>query len=217
MWDNLGRVVGEYPHLSSKLMRSRITVEGLEYLERVKRSQTGAMFISGHFANWEIVPLTAAIYGLKLVLIYREPNNPVAAWLLRRMRNSFSQGYYRKGREGAQESIRALKAGESVAMLVDQKLSDGRPVSFFGHSAMTATAPVQMAIKFQVPLFMAHIVRTDGAHFHLTLLPPIHFEPKSSPEEAMELLHRRFEQWIREHPGQWFWVHNRWNWKSRAE
>ncbi len=210
MWDNLGRVIGEYPHLTRPIMAKRITVEGREHLERILQSGKAAIFVSGHFANWEIIPLTAALCGLPMVVIYREANNPVAEWLIRKIRASYTRSMHGKGRAGAMASIKALKEGHAVAMLIDQKQGDGSPVPFFGRTAMTPTAPVQLAIKFEVPVLAARVVRTDGVHFHVSLEPEIHYGAADTPLEGMTQLNNLFERWIREYPAQWFWVHRRW-------
>jgi KDO2-lipid IV(A) lauroyltransferase len=211
MWNNLGRVIGEYPHLSRPMLAQRITMEGREHVEVVKASGKGSLFISGHFANWEIAPLTASLGGLPLVLIYRAANNPVADRIIRYIRSRYNLSMHNKGREGATEALRALKENLAVGMLVDQKMNDGSPVPFFGRDAMTATAVASIAIKQQVPLLAARVVRTDGAHFHVTIMPPVMFDPKADAKEAMADINKLFEGWIREKPAQWFWVHNRWN------
>ncbi len=208
MWENLGRVAGEYPHLSTQAMAKRITIEGREHFEAIK--DKGALFASGHFANWEIAPLTAALCGQPLTLIYRAANNPISDWLIRTIRKRFNRNMHNKGREGAQGLLKALRDHEAVGLLVDQKMNDGSPLPFFGHDAMTATAPAQLAIKFQVPVLTARVVRTDGAHFHITILPPLHYEPNTDPKIVMTHVNQLFEQWIREYPAQWLWVHRRW-------
>lgn len=213
MWDNLGRVGGEYPHLARPLMARRITLEGREHLEKIMASGKGSLFISGHFANWEIGPLTAALNGLSMALIYRAPNNPVADWLIRHIRNSGNMRIYPKGRDGARQMMRSFQAGEAVGFLADQKMNEGIAVPFFGHDAMTAPGMVQLALKWKVPVLFARVVRTDGAHFHVTLWPPQILEDNAQPKEVLTRMHHLFESWIRENPSQWFWVHNRWNFK----
>jgi KDO2-lipid IV(A) lauroyltransferase len=145
-----------------------------------------------------------------MVVIYREANNPGAEWLIRRTRAPYTRSMHGKGREGAVQSIKTLKSGQSLAMLIDQKQNDGSPLPFFGRTAMTTTAPAQLAIRYQVPILAARAVRTDGAHFHVSLEPPLQYGPSADPVEAMAGLNRLFEKWIREHPSQWFWVHKRW-------
>ena len=210
MWDNLGRVIGEYPHLSRPLMKQRITLEGLEHLEVIKQSRQGSFFVSGHFANWEIGPLASALYGLPLAVVYRAPNNPFADWVIRTMRRSFSRAMYKKGRAGAQSILKSIKQGEAVGVLVDQKMNEGKPISFLGQTAMTATATTAIAIKQQVPLLLARVMRTKGAHFVVTLQPPVLYPPATDSTQAMEELHTVFETWIKDQPAQWFWVHKRW-------
>ena len=167
MWDNLGRIMGEYPHMSRKVMVRRITIEGLEHLRQVQVSANGSFFVSGHFANWEIGPMTAAIYGLPMVLIYRAANNPVANWLISHIRSDYNEAMYGKGREGAQQALKAIKAGKAVGMLVDQKMNDGEAVAFFGQDAMTATATVSMAARLHgFHCWLPRVVRTHGVHFH---------------------------------------------------
>ena len=165
MWDNMGRVIGEYPHLSRPIMAKRITVEGREHLEKLRAVGQTMVFVSGHFANWEILPLTASLCGSPLVVIYREANNPVAEWLIRRIRAPYTLGMYGKGRMGAVQSIKALKEGRPLAMLIDQKQNDGSPLPFFGRTAMTTTAATQLAIKYQVPLLAARVVRHSRRAF----------------------------------------------------
>lgn len=214
MWDNLGRVAGEYSHLSPERMRKRMTIEGAEHLLRAQDRQVPTVFVSGHFANWELNPIIGELYKIPVVSIYREANNPYAEKIIRYLRKGYRERMYGKGKESARESLRSLQQKGSVAMLVDQKLNEGEPVSFFGHPVMTTTSAAKLAIKFRAPLVPLHVVRTDGAHFHVTIGPAIQPEPSDTPKLLMEKLHRILEQWIRQKPEQWFWVHNRWNWKK---
>ncbi len=213
MWDNLGRVAGEYPHLSLAKIRKRITVEGAEHLEHIRNSKTSAVFVSGHFANWEMCPLVGVIYDLPVVFIYREANNPYAERVIQWMRNDYRHMMFGKGRESAQKAIRALQDHRCTALLVDQKLNEGVSVPFFGFPAMTTVSATKMAIKYRAPLVALHVVRTDGAHFHVTISPPRMLDASADAASAMEEVHHQFETWIRERPEQWFWVHNRWSWK----
>jgi Kdo2-lipid IVA lauroyltransferase/acyltransferase len=214
MWDNLGRVAGEYPHLSPATMSKRLTVEGAEHLEHIRNTKSGAVFVSGHFANWEMAPLVGVIYHLPIAFIYREANNPYAEKIIQWMRVGYRHMMYGKGRESVQQMIKALQQKRCTALLVDQKLNEGVPVPFFGVPAMTTISAAKLAIKFNVPLVALRIVRTDGAHFHVTISPPVMHEATASPVAVMENVHHIFEGWIRERPEQWFWVHNRWNWKE---
>ena len=209
MWDNLGRTLGEYPHVGGNAMRKRVAIEGLENIQFAKTGKP-VIFVSGHFANWEVLPLSTDIAGVPSVLIYRAANNPLSDWMIRRIRARYSLAMYAKGRSGAQQAITTIKNAKPLAMLVDQKQNDGKAIDFFGRKAMTATAAMQLAIKYQVPVITVRAVRTDGVHFQVTYEAPVTYGPGADPEKAMAALNLLFERWIREYPAQWLWVHRRW-------
>lgn len=210
MWDNLGRVAGEYPHLSPEVMKKRMTVEGGNHLDYLRNEEKAAVFVSGHFANWEMNPLVGVIYSLPFTFIYREANNPYAEKLIQWMRVGYRHMMFGKGRESVQQSIKALQENRPIALLVDQKLREGPFVPFFGQPARTTLAATKLALRFKAPVYATRVVRTDGAHFQVTVTP-VALSPEDTPESAMEKVHHLFEGWIRERPEQWFWVHNRWH------
>lgn len=214
MWDNLGRVGAEYPHMARPAIRRRVTLKGAEHLEQVRTSDRSYLFFSGHFGNWEMLPRTAADHGVPLFLIYRHANNPFADWLIRRIRGVYNRGMSRKGSDGALQVLRAIRERRHIGMLIDQKMNDGIPVPFFGRDAMTAPAIAQLALKYELPLLPACVTRTHGAHFTITAHPPYYLENTGNRQEdiriAMTAINARFEEWVRAHPSQWFWVHNRW-------
>jgi KDO2-lipid IV(A) lauroyltransferase len=217
MWDNLGRVAGEYAHLSPEGMRRRMTIEGAEYLTQARESKTPAMFVAGHFANWEMCPLIGVMYGLPVTFIYREANNPYADKIIQWLRVGYKDRLFGKGRESAQQMIKALRQKGCVGMLIDQKFNEGSPIPLMGFNAMTTTSAAKLAIKFKAPFIPIRVVRTDGAHFHVTVGPPIPYNDQTTDIALMEELHKVFGQWIRDKPEQWFWVHNRWNWKKEKK
>ena len=210
MWDNLGRGIGEYPHLPTSRFAQRVNIEGKEHIAALTASGQGGLFISGHFANWEIGPLSAALSERPMVVIYRAFNNPFSEWLLRCIREKYSLSLYSKGTIGAKETIKALKEGHIVAMLLDQKMNDGSPVPFFGQPAMTTTAAIAIATKLQVPVLPVRMMRLKGARFKVVIHPPQLYDAQTNPVEAMTGINKLFETWISEYPAQWLWVHNRW-------
>ncbi len=212
MWDNLGRVIGEFPHvphLTGARFRRHVTVEGKHHLEHAKKQGVGGILFSGHFANWELLPRTATEYGMPLIIVYRPPNNPWVDRLIRLSRGRSHAGMYAKGLSAAKEVSRAVKKGGFAGMLVDQKMNDGIPVPFFGRDAMTAPALAEMGLKYDVPLFPVRVIRTGGPHFKVIVLPPLKLRGKT-PHAIMAEINALFEQWIREYPAQWFWPHKRW-------
>ena len=219
MWDNLGRVVGEYAHLAdinidAKDEPGSVVVTGLEHFEQLRASGKPVIFISAHFGNWEVMSLVASRHGFPLVHVYRAANNPFVEEILQELRKPVGGRHIPKGTEAARELIRALKRTEYLGMLVDQKLNNGIAVPFFGRDAMTTPAPAEFALKAECPVVMAHVERLGGARFRVVIDKPIHFENTGDRERdvynAMLLINRTIEGWIRQRPDHWFWVHKRW-------
>lgn len=214
MWENLGRVAGEFPHVPGRKIAARVTVEGGEYLQQIREGDKPAIFISGHVGNWELAPKMAVVNQLPLILVYRHANNPWVNWLIRLTRSAYYMDMFSKSATSAVRIMKTIKRGNHIGMLLDQKMNSGIPVPFFGHDAMTGTAAAEMALKFDLMLVPARVIRTTGAHFILKVLKP-YIPAKTGDMEkdvrqAMLDINAMLESWIREHPEQWFWVHNRW-------
>jgi KDO2-lipid IV(A) lauroyltransferase len=218
MWDNLGRVMAEHPHLDrlwDDPVQRRIEVVGVEHLPHPVEGQPRPhLMFSGHLANWELLPIGASRHGLTLTSIYRKPNNPLIQELMTAGRRAGRGRLVPKGRDGARAIVAALAEGGTVAMLVDQKMNDGISIPFFGRMAMTAPAVAQLALKFRCPLLPTRTERLAGTRFRLTILPPLTV-PDTGNREAdirtlMTTINALLESWIRERPDQWLWLHKRW-------
>jgi KDO2-lipid IV(A) lauroyltransferase len=214
MWDNLGRVMAEYPHLPricDRLEGGRVEVVGMEYIRAYQAGKRPGILFGGHLANWEVAPYLARHAGLRPGLIYRAPNNPWVDRMIRRFRDA---AQFRKGAEGAREMIALLRKGGLGAMLVDQKMNDGIAVPFFGRDAMTAPAIAQFALRLGCILMPAQTIRLNGARFRIVLHPPVEIAPtgnRAADEFAvMSQINAIVEGWVREHPEQWLWLHRRW-------
>jgi KDO2-lipid IV(A) lauroyltransferase len=216
MWDNLGRTAAEFPHLEEFRFGpgERVTVEGWEYLYALRDDDRPGIFFSGHLGNWELNGFCAARAGLPVHLIYRAANNPYLGWLYQRGRHAVGGELIAKGSSGARRALQALTRGGHLAMLVDQKMNDGIAVPFFGIPAMTAPALAHFALKYHCPVVPARIIRRKGAHFHMIFEPALDLPADNDRRHATDTLMRRvnllLEQWVREHPDQWLWLHNRW-------
>ncbi len=217
MWDNLGRVAGEYAHLGEIDVTDpdgRVEVVGVENVERLRDDGRGGIFFSAHLGNWEIAPLGATQNGVALTQIYRAANNPHMEPILRSLRAPVGGIHYPKGAGGAKKLIEALSRGEHLGMLVDQKLNEGIAVPFFGRDAMTAPALAQLALRFGCPVVPARVERLDGAHFRLTVYPPLTLATSGDRQAdiaaAMGQINALIEEWIRARPEQWLWLHRRW-------
>lgn len=215
MWDNLGRVFAEYPHLNSPALHRRIrVVSGLEHLYAVQQQSDSVLFVSGHLGNWEVAPLTAALHGAPLHLLFRSANNKIIDRMIETIRKHYSLGLYAKGTQSARAVIRAMQKGEPVGMLIDQKTNDAITAQFFGQDAMTSTAVAQFVTKFHARILPAYCVRTSGANFDVIIEAPLTFDLTHHQSQDVlmitQAMNDLLERWIRQDPGQWFWVHKRW-------
>jgi KDO2-lipid IV(A) lauroyltransferase len=216
MWDNLGRVAAEYPHLRRIGVfetGGRVETHGLDHLDAALAAGRRVVIFGGHLANWEIAALAAGQYGLDIAQIYRAANNPLVDRMIARLRGGTGE-LIPKGAVASRRAVAALRRGGHVSLLADQKLNDGIAVPFFGRPAMTAPALALLALHFDCAVLPARVERLQGAHFRLTLYPPLDL-PRTGDREAdvaalMRLVNEILEGWIRERPEQWFWVHSRW-------
>jgi KDO2-lipid IV(A) lauroyltransferase len=216
MWDNLGRVAAEYPHLKQIGVfepGGRVETRGLDHVDRAVAAGRRMIIFSGHIANWEIAALAAVQYGISVAQIYRAANNPRVDRMITRFRGDAAE-LIPKGAVAARRAIATLRRGAHLTMLADQKMNDGIPVPFFGRPAMTAPALAALALRFDCDVLPARVERLGGAHFRLTVSPPLPL-PRTGDSHAdaaalMAQVNAILETWIRDRPEQWFWVHQRW-------
>jgi KDO2-lipid IV(A) lauroyltransferase len=216
MWDNLGRVAAEYPHLRQIRVfepGGRVETHGFEHMDRAVAAGRRMIIFSGHIANWEIGMLAAVQYGAEVAQIYRAANNPLIDRMITRFRGIGGE-LIPKGSVAARRAIAVLHRGAHVTMLADQKMNDGIPVPFFGRPAMTASALAALALRFDCDVLPARVERLGGARFRLTVFPPLAL-PRSGDHHAdvatlMTRVNQTLEGWIRDRPQEWFWVHRRW-------
>lgn len=219
LWDNFGRYIGEFPFinaLSDEELTQRITFTGLENIEGFKQNNQPFMLFLGHQANWDIAIRKINTLYPKFGIVYRKANNPlVDKEILSERNNSSDVIMIAKGTAGAKNLVRAIKSKMSIAMLVDQKMNDGIEVPFFGKPAMTAPAIARLALQYNYPIVPCQIIRKKrSSHFELRLHKPLKIEKTGDMQKdcfnIMKTINLTLEQWIRQHPGQWFWFHNRW-------
>jgi KDO2-lipid IV(A) lauroyltransferase len=217
MWDNLGRVVGEYPHLgrfSPKGEDPRIGYTLPPGVTPESLMGKPLMFLSGHFGNWEMMPILAHQLGFDIAAVVRPPNNPyVADWVARLRRINGPSTLIAK-HQATRPLLSQLRAGKSVCLLVDQKLREGIAVPFFGHDAMTTPAPAALALRTGAQVVIASNRRLPGARFHVTVHDVLDFTPSGDDDKDIKaltaLITAQIEKIIREDPGQWLWIHKRW-------
>jgi KDO2-lipid IV(A) lauroyltransferase len=216
MWENLGRIAGEYPHVHKpRFFRDRCTVSGVDTLEAMRDDGIGGLFFSAHVGNWEVSSYAATAANLPLHRFYRAANNPlIERTLYQRGRSGMQGELLPKGRQGAGRALGLLKRGGHVAIMMDQKQNEGIPVPFFGRDAMTTPAVAQFALRLKLPVIPTRTVRLKGARFRVDVEPPLVFERTGDHHADVAALTaqvtRVVERWVREHPEQWLWVHRRW-------
>ena len=213
VWDNLGRLAAEFPHLK-RIAAERVEIVGRQHLDTMRNDRRPGLLVSAHFGGWELSGHLAGQLGLPVHVVSRVANNPWVEWLIRRNRGSGVESVIPKGPGGARKIVEVMRAGGHVAMLVDQKMNDGIAVPFMGRKAMTPPAAARLAFKFDCPIVAGRIERVGGAYFRAILEPPIPL-PKSGDQErdvfdVMVEVNAKIERWVRARPGQWLWLHNRW-------
>ncbi|MBK8839130.1 MAG: lysophospholipid acyltransferase family protein [Hyphomonadaceae bacterium] len=216
-WENLGRLAGEMPHLAKMkpyVRDSRIEVVGAERLDTIRASKKPVVFVTGHFANWEVMASAICNRPLDCQITYRAANNPYIDRRIAKARHAYGIQVLTPKGAGTRELMRALGRGQSIALLNDQKFNQGLAVPFFGHDAMTAPGPTRLAMKFKAPLLPISCKRLGPARYRVTFHEPL--MPDADPDEekaiynTVLLINRFTEAVIREAPDQWFWMHNRW-------
>ena len=217
MWDNLGRVVAEYPHLEKFLATGddpRITYEFPPGLGHDDLKGRALLLLSGHFANWEMMPILGEETGYDGAAVVRPPNNPyVAAWVARQRSINGPDTLIAK-HNAARQMVTQLRGNHVLYMLVDQKLREGIAVPFFGRDAMTTPAPAALGLKFGARVVCVANRRLPGSRFHVTVHPPLELpasgDEKRDIHDLTAAVTAKIEEIVRSDPGQWLWIHNRW-------
>jgi Kdo2-lipid IVA lauroyltransferase/acyltransferase len=217
MWENLGRIATEYPHLSRMRVKTpdaNIEVRGLEHVTEAQARGKPMIFFAGHLANWEVCAIAAKECGAPLHLVYRPANNPWVEEIFREGRSGIAAGLLRKGAEGARSAVKLLRDGHDLGILIDQKMNDGIAVPFFGRDAMTAPALARLALRFDCAVLPVQAERLEGARFRVTVHPLMKLERSDDVQRdtlaLMTKANALLEDWIRQRPAQWLWLHRRW-------
>lgn len=215
-WDNLGRTFAEFAIMDRiRIGNGRVEVVGLQRLKAIAESGKPVVFISGHFANWEIMPSTIVDCGVRCQMTYREANNPYVDQRIKEGRKRYGVDLFApKGEEGARELLLAMGKGESVALMNDQKFNRGVSTPFFGTPVDTAPGPTRLALRFGTVLQPMTVERLNKARFRVIVHEPIEVEKTGSRAGDIEATVKKVsafvEQVVRDRPEEWFWVHKRW-------
>ena len=225
VWENLGRTAAEYPHLDeiwdyeagaeAENPDRRISVSGIDIFERLRDDGIPAMIFAAHLGNWELPAVCAAAHGLPSAVVYRVPNNRDVARRIRKLRAPIMGELVPTNRAGVIKMASALERGLHLGMLVDQRRKTGPKLDFFGRAAATNPMFARLARQFDCPIHGVRVRRLDGVRFRVELTDEIVLprdeEGLVDVEASMALINSVVEGWICEDPGQWLWLHRRWD------
>ena len=214
MWNYYGKILAEYPFLNkfrNDESKKYIIIDGENYLEEIKSKNESVIFISGHFDNFELMALCLEKNKINLSAIYRPLNNIFLNKIMEYLRKKYiCKNQIKKGRSGIRELIQLFKSGSSIALMIDQRVSEGIKSEFFGKKAYTTTIPAQFFKKFNCKIVPIHIERGDTIKFRLKVFKPIQFNQNDSIENITDELNLWLQNRIQKNPSQWIWTHNRW-------
>mgnify|MGYP001171875500 CR=1 FL=1 len=212
MWKNYGMTFIEYVYLDQlKKNNDHITVKNKEILSLILKEKKPVIFVSGHFANFELMSMEIVKNNIPLATIYRPLNNIFLNPFMEYLRKKhICKNQIKKGMNGVRESIEYLKTKHSIALMIDQRVSEGTRIDFFNRPALTTTLPAQLSIKFGIEIIPVFIERDDNNNFKIEFqksLEPDNFKNKL---DLTKELNKVLEKMIVKNPNQWIWTHNRW-------
>ena len=214
MWGNYGRILCEYPFISSLSGMNNnkyLKVNGKEVLERLKKENKKAVFISGHFNNFELMAMQISKQGIDLAAIYRPLNNIFLNKKMENIRKKFiCKNQIKKGIAGTREIIKFIKNGYSIALMIDQRVSEGIESKFFNKKAFTTTIPAQLHLKYGLEIVPVYIERKNKHYFTVYFYEPLSFDNNKDQIYITNKLNNVLENLILRNPSQWIWTHDRW-------
>jgi len=211
---NYGRIFAEYVYLKkfrNNELKKYVSIDGLENLKNLKKYKKKAVFISGHFNNFELMAMEIDKAGIDLATIYRPLNNIFLNKTMEKIREkNICKNQIKKGRAGSREIIKNLIEGKSIALMIDQRVREGEKVKFFNNLATTTTIPAQLIKKYDCELMPVYIERMKSNYFKIYISKPIKISKTKSILEITEFLNQVLEKMILKNIDQWIWTHDRW-------
>ena len=211
MWENYGKTFIEYIFLKKfRNSRDHVEIKGIENLTPAIQNKP-VIFISGHFANFELMSMEITKKNINLATIYRPLNNFFLNPFMEYLRKKYvCKNQIKKGIGGVREAIDYIKKRYSVALMIDQRVSEGENVPLFGKPALTTTLPAQLSLKFNLPIIPVLIKRQKDENFKIEFMKKIDPENFSNKLQLSKKINETLEELIAMNPSQWIWTHNRW-------
>ena len=214
VFSNYGRILSDYIYLNKfrdGSLKKFVNIEGYKHLEEIKLKNKKVVFVSGHFNNFELMAMLIDAAGINLAAIYRPLNNIFLNKIMENIRfRHICKNQIKKGKSGTRELLQFLKNNFSVALMIDQRVSEGTKSNFFGKPAFTTTIPAQIVKKFDCEIVPVYIERYEEVKFKLTINDPIKFNNDLSVDEITLELNKILEKMILKNPSQWIMTHDRW-------
>ena len=211
MWGNYGRILSEYMFLSEFRFKDNIEIKGQQILDELKENNERVIFVSGHFNNFELMAMQIEKSGINLAAIYRPLNNKFLNYFMEKIRKKYiCKNQIKKGSSGTRQLLSLFKKGSSIALMIDQRVSEGILSKFFKNEALTTTIPAQFVKKFRCKIVPIYIERIEDIDFRLTVHAPIDFSEDETIDTITLKLNSLLEKMILQNPGQWIWSHSRW-------
>jgi len=223
VWDNLGRIGAEFAHLDHiwdfveehpETSRIELAPGTRELFHKLRLDGKPALIFASHLSNWELPALAAVAYGLDTAILYRKPNIASADRIIQEIRQVKMGTLIPAGRDAPLRLAEALRRGQHVAMLVDQYLTSGVEVTFFGRKTRANPTLARLLRQVECPVHGVRIIRLPGYRFRAELseeVKPVRDEKgQIDVQGTTQAITSVIEGWIREHPEQWLWLHRRW-------
>ena len=214
IWANYGRIFADYTSIidfRKNNLEKFITVDGADILKKIKTENKPVVFISGHFNNFELMAMIIEKNGINLSAIYRPLNNIFLNKVMERIRKKYiCKNQIKKGLSGTKDLLKHFKLGTSIALMIDQRVSEGIKSKFFGKDAFTTTIPAQFVKKFNCKIVPVYIERKKDDNFKLKFYRPLSFSKNDNIETITSHLNLILEKMIISNPSQWIWTHDRW-------
>ena len=219
MWSNIGRTFAEYVFLKdfkfNKTDFNHMKIIGSEHLDEIKKSNKPVIFYSGHFANFELMAMELEKFGIKTAAIYRPLNNLFLNPIMEYLRMKYiCSNQIPKGRVGMREIVSKITNNYSIALMVDQRVGEGKKINFFNQPAQTTTIPAQLSLKYDCKLVPISLKRIEGINFEMTVYEPYKIQKTGDADQDTKnitlKINQIIEKMITKNPTQWLWSHNRW-------
>ena len=215
MWHNYGKIFSEYMFLrkfrNSSDFSKNILIKNYKILEEIKKNNEPVIFVSGHFNNFELMAMYLDKFGINLAAIYRPLNNKFLNPIMEYIRKKhICINQVKKGISGTKQLLKHFKNKTSIALMIDQRVSQGIKNHLFNEPAFTTTIPAQFVKKFNAKVVPIYIERTKENKFNLEIYEPLIFNKTDSIEQITDELNQLLEKMILKNPDQWIWTHNGW-------